>query len=57
MHDFIGPASVNFGFCQTINDWYDKRPDAINEPYRPIPSGRITEEEVFQQVYFLLFGG
>ena len=31
--------------------------DAINEPYRPIPSGRITEEEVFQQVYFLLFGG
>ena len=45
------------GFCQTINDWYDKDLDAINEPYRPIPSGRITEEEVFQQVYFLLFGG
>jgi len=45
------------GFCQTINDWYDKDLDAINEPYRPIPSGRITEEEVFQQVYFLLGGG
>ena len=23
------------GFCQTINDWYDKDLDAINEPYRP----------------------
>ncbi|KAH8059543.1 chlorophyll synthetase [Aureococcus anophagefferens] len=45
------------GFCQTINDWYDRDLDAINEPYRPIPSGRITEEEVFQQVYALLFGG
>ena len=27
------------GFCQTINDWYDRDLDAINEPYRPIPSG------------------
>jgi chlorophyll synthase len=45
------------GYTQTINDWYDKDLDAINEPYRPIPSGRITEEQVFQQVYFLLFGG
>ena len=25
---------------QTINDWYDRDIDAINEPYRPIPSGR-----------------
>mmetsp|Transcript_36147 Transcript_36147/g.110863 ORF Transcript_36147/g.110863 Transcript_36147/m.110863 type:complete len:405 (+) Transcript_36147:610-1824(+) len=49
-----GPFAT--GFCQTINDWYDKDLDAINEPYRPIPSGRITEEEVFQQVYFLLAG-
>ena len=24
---------------QTINDWYDRDIDAINEPYRPIPSG------------------
>jgi len=45
------------GFCQTLNDWYDRDLDAINEPYRPIPSGRITEEEVFQQVYVLLAGG
>ena len=26
---------------QAINDWYDRDVDAINEPNRPIPSGRI----------------
>ncbi len=26
---------------QIVNDWYDRRVDAINEPARPIPSGRI----------------
>jgi chlorophyll synthase len=26
---------------QAINDWYDRDVDAINEPGRPIPSGRI----------------
>ncbi len=26
---------------QAINDWYDRDVDAINEPQRPIPSGRI----------------
>ncbi len=31
---------------QTINDWYDRDIDAINEPYRPIPSGAISETEV-----------
>ncbi len=24
-----------------MNDWYDRHVDAINEPNRPIPSGRI----------------
>ncbi len=27
------------GYTQTINDYYDRDLDAINEPYRPIPSG------------------
>ena len=27
------------GYTQTINDYYDKEIDAINEPNRPIPSG------------------
>ena len=26
---------------QAVNDWYDRDVDAINEPSRPIPSGRI----------------
>lgn len=26
---------------QAVNDWYDRHVDAINEPQRPIPSGRI----------------
>ena len=26
---------------QAVNDWYDRKVDAINEPNRPIPSGRI----------------
>ena len=29
---------------------YDRDLDAINEPYRPIPSGAISETEVYQQV-------
>jgi chlorophyll/bacteriochlorophyll a synthase len=29
------------GTSQAINDWYDRHVDAINEPNRPIPSGRI----------------
>ena len=30
------------GYTQTINDYYDKEIDAINEPYRPIPSGFVS---------------
>ena len=26
---------------QAVNDWYDRHVDAINEPRRPIPSGRM----------------
>ena len=29
------------GSSQVVNDWYDRHVDAINEPQRPIPSGRI----------------
>jgi chlorophyll synthase len=29
------------GTSQAVNDWYDRHVDAINEPDRPIPSGRI----------------
>jgi chlorophyll synthase len=26
---------------QAVNDWFDRHVDAINEPHRPIPSGRL----------------
>ncbi|EOY07152.1 UbiA prenyltransferase family protein isoform 2 [Theobroma cacao] len=45
------------GYTQTLNDWYDREIDAINEPYRPIPSGAISENEVVTQIWLLLLGG
>jgi chlorophyll synthase len=45
------------GYTQTINDWYDRDIDAINEPYRPIPSGAISEGQVIAQIWVLLLGG
>ena len=30
------------GTSQAVNDWFDRHVDAINEPNRPIPSGRIS---------------
>jgi chlorophyll synthase len=26
---------------QAVNDWFDRHVDAVNEPHRPIPSGRL----------------
>ncbi len=45
------------GYTQTINDYYDREIDAINEPYRPIPSGAISIPRVITQVFVLLFAG
>jgi len=45
------------GYTQTINDFYDRDIDAINEPYRPIPSGAITIPQVVTQIIVLLIGG
>ncbi|WP_218082665.1 chlorophyll synthase ChlG [Anthocerotibacter panamensis] len=42
------------GYTQTINDYYDRDLDAINEPYRPIPSGAITLNQVRAQIAILL---
>lgn len=33
------------GYTQTINDYYDREIDAINEPYRPIPSGGFNQSQ------------
>jgi len=45
------------GYTQTLNDWEDRAIDAINEPYRPIPSGAISEGQVIAQIWTLLLGG
>lgn len=45
------------GYTQTLNDWEDREIDAINEPYRPIPSGAITPGQVIGQIWTLLLSG
>ncbi|RZM75281.1 chlorophyll synthase ChlG [Leptolyngbya iicbica] len=45
------------GYTQTINDFYDREIDAINEPYRPIPSGAISVPQVVVQILVLLGAG
>ena len=45
------------GYTQTLNDFYDREIDAINEPYRPIPSGAISISQVVTQIVFLLLAG
>ncbi len=45
------------GYTQTINDYYDKEIDAINEPNRPIPSGAISLIQVKIQIWVLLLSG
>jgi chlorophyll synthase/bacteriochlorophyll c synthase len=35
-----GPLTI--GFSQSINDFYDRELDALNEPTRPIPAGLVT---------------
>ncbi|KFF41882.1 MAG: chlorophyll synthase ChlG [Candidatus Atelocyanobacterium thalassa] len=42
------------GYTQTLNDFYDREIDAINEPYRPIPSGAISVSQVIVQILVLL---
>jgi chlorophyll/bacteriochlorophyll a synthase len=50
-----GPLMV--GYTQTLNDFYDREIDAINEPYRPIPSGVISVRQVVIQILVLLIAG
>ncbi|WP_072619818.1 chlorophyll synthase ChlG [Spirulina major] len=45
------------GYTQTLNDYYDREIDAINEPYRPIPSGVISIPQVKAQIGILLAAG
>ena len=42
------------GYTQTVNELFDREIDAINEPYRPIPSGAISLPQVKIQIFVLL---
>lgn len=45
------------GYTQTLNEFYDRDVDAVNEPYRPIPSGAIPVPQVATQIVVLLLAG
>ncbi len=45
------------GYTQTVNEYYDRDVDAINEPYRPIPSGAVSLPQAVVQIWVLLIGG
>jgi bacteriochlorophyll c synthase len=65
-HDYVvlllmflmfGPLGT--GFSQAINDYYDLELDRVNEPSRPIPSGRLSEKDAIWNsivVFFLSLG-
>ena len=57
---FIGillAGPVICGMSQAINDWGDRVVDSINEPSRPIPSGRISSTWAFSLAILLSVGG
>ncbi len=45
------------GMSQAINDYFDREVDAVNEPWRVLPSGRITLRRTYQIIAGLGFGG
>ena len=53
------PFTVGGGIdsVPSINDFFDKEIDAINEPNRPIPSGKISIKDVKIQIWVLLIAG
>ena len=42
---FILYGPLGTGFSQSVNDYFDLELDRLNEPTRPIPSGRISEKQ------------
>ena len=43
------------GASQIVNDWFDREVDAINQPERPIPSGRVPGQLAFY--YAVIWSG
>lgn len=51
---------TGFTFCaaaMVINDYYDRKIDAINEPQRPIPSGLVKTSEALAFMALLIVVG
>ena len=45
---------ISTNFIYSFNSWADHRIDAVNKPWRPIPSGRIAAEKALFYSLFLL---
>lgn len=45
------------GFSQVINDYFDRDVDALNEPDRLIPSGRVSVQQIVVTISLLLLLG
>lgn len=45
------------GMSQAINDYFDREVDAVNEPWRVLPSGRLSLTRVHQLIGGLGFAG
>lgn len=45
------------GFSQIINDYFDRDVDALNEPHRLIPSGRVSTQQIVITIALLLLVG
>ena len=45
------------GMSQAINDYFDREVDAINEPWRILPSGRLNLRQVYGLIAGLGFAG
>ena len=45
------------GLSQVLNDWFDREVDAINEPDRLIPSGKVSKTQVMTTITLLTILG
>jgi bacteriochlorophyll c synthase len=52
---FVMYGPLGTGFSQSVNDYFDLDLDRLNEPTRPIPSGRISEKEAMWNWGIVLF--
>lgn len=54
---FLLSGPLLCGMGQAINDYFDREVDAVNEPWRAIPSGKLTIAQVYQLTGLLGFLG